>query len=398
MNDMTINKTELLNTLTEKLSRAVDFWMKNSRDTEYGGIAHCLDREGKHFGTDKGVWMQGRAGWAFSYLYNHVKRDPEFLDFAKSCIRFASEKCTDKNGRMYNVVTRDGLPVEKTGEFFSEAFFVMANAEHYIATGEPEYLETARRYYDLITEIHRNPSADPNRFTDNQAPVTRNLRHFNRPMILLNLTALMAEADGERLSLYNENSLSLYNEIAEFYRPEYNATLEAIGVDGMPELASPNTRVTTPGHDMECAWFLLEEGIRLGNGDMTALARRMFDDAYRIGLDTEYGGFVYQRDILGGPIENYENETKVWWVHNEAVIAALALYLHTREPEYAEKFAYAIDYSLSHFVDDDGEWYYALHRDGTPISSRMKGFIYKGPFHTIRMYVKCIEMLKKLPD
>lgn len=395
---MSIDKKQLLSVLEEKLSLAIDFWMKNSRDTEYGGIAHCLDRDGKHFGTDKGVWMQGRTGWAFSYLYNHVKKDPEFLDFAKSCIKFAAEKCTDKNGRMYNVVTRDGLPVEKTGEFFSEAFFVMANAEHYIATGEREYLETARRYYDLITEIHKNPAADPNKFTDNQAPIVRRLRPFNRPMILLNLTALMAEADCERLSLYNENSLSLFTEISEFYRPEYSATLEAIGVDGSPVLASSNTRVTNPGHDMECAWFLLEEGIRLGNTEMTNLARTMFDNAYRIGLDPEYGGFVYLRDVLGGPIENYEYETKVWWVHNEAVIASLALYLHTGMPEYAEKFNYAIDYSLSNFVDTDGEWYYALHRDGTPISSRMKGFIYKGPFHTIRMYVKCIEMLKKLSD
>ncbi len=395
---MKIDKLGLLNLFEEKLTAALDFWMSNSRDTEHGGIAHCLDKNGKHFSTDKGVWMQGRCGWAFSNVYNRIEKRPEYLDFAKSCIKFAAEKCTDKNGRMYNVVTRDGRPVEKTGEFFSEAFFVMANAEHYIATGEREYLSTARKYYDLITEIHKNPAADPYKITDNGSPTVRALRPFNRPMILLNVTALMAAADPERLELYNGNSAELYGEIRDFYRPEYHATLEAIGADGKPVLESSNTRISTPGHDMECAWFLLEEGIRLGNTGMTSLAKAMFDDAYKMGLDTEYGGFVYQRDILGGPVENYENETKVWWVHNEAIIASLALYLHTGDESYAEKFKLATEYAMSRFVDTDGEWYYALHRDGTPISSRMKGFIYKGPFHTIRMYVKCIEMLKKLPD
>lgn len=395
---MKIDRKELLNRFKSSLDGAIDFWLKHSRDTELGGIAHCLDREGNHFGTDKGVWMQGRCGWAFSYLYNHYEKREEFLEFARSCIKFAAEKCTDKNGRMYNVVTRDGLPVEKTGEFFSEAFFVMANAEYYIATGDAEYLATARKYYDFIIGIHRNPDTDPYKVTDNEAPTVRALRHFNRPMILLNVTALMVDADPERAEQYNENSLSLYREICDFYQPEYHATLEAIGIDGAPVLASPNTRTVIPGHDMECSWFLLEEGIRLGNSDMTALARVMFDDAYKMGLDAECGGFVYQRDMLGGPIENYEYESKVWWVHNEAIIASLALYLYTGEEAYADKFNYAAQYALERFVDTDGEWYYALHRDGTPISSRMKGFIYKGPFHTIRMYVKCIEILEKLPD
>ena len=395
---MKIDKKSLLNYYEEKLRSAIDFWLKNSRDGEYGGISHCLDRSGNSFSSDKGVWMQGRCGWAFSYLYNHFEKNPEYLDFARDCIKFAAEKCTDKNGRMYSVVTRDGRPVEKTGEFFSEAFFVMANAEFYIATGEREYLEAARKYYDLITLIYKNPDADPYKASDNEAPIARALRRFNRPMILLNVTALMAEADPERIELYNKNSEWLFGDISDFYFPEYHATLEAIGTDGMPVLESANARIVIPGHDMECSWFLLEEGLRLGNGKMTSLAREMFDCAYSAGLDTEYGGFVYQRDLLGSPVENYEFETKVWWVHNEAVIAALAMYLYTGDESYAEKFLYAAEYSSSHFIDTDGEWYYALHRDGTPLSSRMKGFIYKGPFHTVRMYVKCIEMLKRLPD
>ena len=382
----------------EKLNVALDFWMKNSQDEMFGGIRHCLTREGRHFSTDKGVWMQGRAGWAFSYVYNHFEKKAEYLDFARSCITFAKEHCFDPNGRMYNVVTRDGKPIEKTGEFFSETFYIMANAEFYIATGESEYLAEARRLYDMVYGIYRDPATDTFKASDNAAPTVRALRPFNRPMILLNVTSLMRDADPERREIYDGNSRSLCAEIARFYRPEFHGTLENLGMDWEPVLDTPATRVSTPGHDMECAWFLLEEGLRLGDEGVTTVARRMFDDAYEMGIDDVYGGFVYQKDVLGGPVENYECETKVWWVHNEAIIASLALYLHTGDEKYAEQFAYATDYSFGRFVDSDGEWYYALHRNGEPISSRMKGFIYKGPFHTIRMYVKCIEMLKLLEN
>jgi N-acylglucosamine 2-epimerase len=339
--------------------------------------------------------MQGRAGWAFSYVYNHFEKKAEYLDFARSCIAFAG-KCFDTNGRMYNVVTRDGRPIEKTGEFFSETFYIMANAEFYIATGEDKYLAEARRLYDMVYGIYKDPSTDSYKASDNAAPTVRALRPFNRPMILLNVTSLMREADPEREKTYDKNSRELCGVLSNFYRPEFHATLENLGMDWEPVLDTPATRISTPGHDMECAWFLLEEGLRLNDGGVTGLAVRMFDDAYTLGVDDVYGGFVYQKDVLGGPVENYECETKVWWVHNEAIIASLALYLFTGDEAYAEKFARAVEYSFENFVDEDGEWYYALHRNGEPISSRMKGFIYKGPFHTIRMYVKCIELLKML--
>ena len=395
---MKIDTSKYISLFEEKLRAALDFWMENSQDDICGGIRHCLTRDGRHFSTYKGVWMQGRAGWAFSYVYNHIEKKAEYLDFARSCIKFAKEKCFDPNGRMYNVVTRDGQPIEKTGEFFSETFYIMANAEFYIATGEGEYLAEACRVYDMVWGIYKNPETDPYKVSDNAAPMVRQLRPFNRPMILLNVTSLMRDADPARAELYDANSRELCGIISNFYRPEFRATLENLGMDWEPVLDTPATRITTPGHDMECAWFLLEEGIHLGDGKVTALAKRMFDDAYYLGIDDEYGGFVYQRDVLKGPVENYETETKVWWVHNEAIIASLALYLFTGDEEYAEKFTYATDYSFDRFVDEDGEWYYALHRNGEPISSRMKGFIYKGPFHTIRMYVKCIEMLKALEN
>src|SRR5690349_15417920 len=58
----------------------IPFWEHYSLDREYGGQMHCLTREGKIFDTRKYVWMQGRAAWMFSKLYNDVEQRPEWLD------------------------------------------------------------------------------------------------------------------------------------------------------------------------------------------------------------------------------------------------------------------------------------------------------------------------------
>ena len=71
---------------TELLDSCVPFWLKNGIDTQFGGVLNCLDRTGKVYSEDKSVWMQGRAGWMFSYIYNHIDKNEEYLKFAKSCI------------------------------------------------------------------------------------------------------------------------------------------------------------------------------------------------------------------------------------------------------------------------------------------------------------------------
>lgn len=385
---------KLLSLMETGLSSAADFWLKNGTDTEHGGIYHCLDKDGRIFSLDKGVWIQGRAGWALSYLYNCYEKRGEFLRIAKSCIDFCRERCIDTDGRMFVKVAKDGTPLEKSTDWFSEAFYVMANAEYYRATGDVAYLLEARKYYDLISAIHADPSADPYRVTAGGSPMGRATRPFNRPMILLNLSSVMAAADPERIGLYNTASARLADEIRDFYKPEYHATLEAVATDGSVITDSATMRVCCPGHDMECAWFLYEEGKRLGRTDMCELAVNIFDDAYAMGYDAEYGGILYYKDITGAPVEAYEQDMKIWWVHNEAIVASMMLALDGRGERYFDILADLVEYSFAHFVDTDGEWFASLRRDGAPNETRIKGFIYKGPFHTLRMYVKCIEMLK----
>ena len=67
----------------ELLNSCVPFWLNYAVDEKYGGILNCVDRYGKVYSEDKSVWMQGRAGWMFSYMYNNIDKNPKYLEFAK---------------------------------------------------------------------------------------------------------------------------------------------------------------------------------------------------------------------------------------------------------------------------------------------------------------------------
>ena len=380
----------------ELIEGCIPFWLNNGADKEYGGVLTCLDRVGEVYSEDKSVWMQGRAGWMFSYIYNHIEKKQAYLDFAKSCIDFAREYCIDKtDGRMYFTVTRDGKPLRKRRYWFSETFYIIANAEYYMATKDVFYLETAKKYFKFVYGMYKDPSSDPYKITPKSYTETRALKTLANPMIMLNVASVMREADSENFVYYNDVISGLIEDIKVFYKPEYKAMFENITMNNGVVLNSSACRVINPGHNIECAWFLLEEGIKRKDEGVIEFAKTVFDEAFERGWDKEYGGISYFKDVLGLPVEAYEHDMKLWWPHNEAVIASLMLYEYTGEGKYRAIFDQVCDYAFGHFSDPKyGEWFGYLRRDGKPTEPPCKGHTYKGPFHVMRMLAKCLLLME----
>ncbi len=381
----------------ELLNSCVPFWLNNGVDDEFGGLINCLDRTGKVYSEDKSVWMQGRAGWTFSYIYNNVEKKDEYLSFAKSCIDFAKKHCIDQDKRMFFTVTRDGQPLRKRRYWFSETFYIIANAEYYMATSEKEKLETAKEYFKFVYGMYKNPQLDPFKITPKSYEKTRNTKTLANPMILLNVASVLRDADGENFNYYNSIITDLIEDIKVFYKPEYHATFENLNAsDNSVILNSSPCRVINPGHDIECSWFLLEEGMKRNDKELIGFARTMFDDAFNLGWDDEFGGIIYFKDVLGLPVEAYEHDMKLWWPQNETVIASLMLYIATGEQKYKDIFRKVTDYAFDKFSDrENGEWLGYLRRDGKPTEPACKGHTYKGPFHVMRMLAKCLSLMEK---
>ena len=383
----------------QELDRCISFWLNNGMDKINGGVYTCLDREGKIFSTDKSVWMQGRCGWIFAYLCHIYGVKDEWLKASKSCLDFMEKYCINREAgdRMYFTVTADGKPLRQRRYCFSEAFYCIANAEYYGVTGETECLERARKAYKIIYDLNHG-AADPTGLGAKTIPETRTGRALADPMIFLNTTAIMRRVDPENKELYDRYSEDCVRDILDYHhKPELKCTLETVGVNGefMKEFTAG--RVVNPGHDIECSWFLMEQANYAGDKALHEKAQEIFRFAFEGGWDKEYGGLLYFRDCLGLPPEAYEHDMKLWWPHNEIMIASLLAYRDTKDEYYLDKFKMCLDYCKTYFSDSEyGEWYGYLRRDGKPTEPPCKGSTFKGPFHLPRMLIMADKIIESI--
>lgn len=382
--------------IRSELQKSIDFWLKNGMDPVNGGVYTCLDRKGEVYSTDKSVWMQGRCGWMFAHLCHVYGVREEWLAASKSCIDFLEAHCRNSEAanRLYFTVTAEGEPLRQRRYYFSEAFYALANAEYYGVTGEQVHLERARWAYDLYWDLSHG-APDPAGLGPKS---TRTGRSFGLPMIILNVTGTMLRVDPERRALYEERAQACVDEIFQYHvHPELKCVLENVAEDGSARLFYTEGRTVNPGHDIEGVWFLLEHARRTGDAELVQKAAQIFDWAIEAGWDREYGGLLYFIDCLGKPPEAYEHDMKLWWPHNEIMIASLMLYRDTGDEKYFQWFETVMDYVKQHFADPEyGEWYGYLRRDGLPTMPSTKGSTFKGPFHLPRALIQCDQMLGQL--
>ena len=393
--------TEIRSWIRTQLDDCAAFWLKNGIDNEHGGVYTCLNREGKVFSTDKSVWMQGRCGWIYAWLCRTYGVKEEWLAASKSCLDFLEEHCVnrDAGGRLYFTVTEDGQPLRQRRYCFSEAFYCIANAEYYGVTGEKEHLERAKRAYEMYWNLNHG-MPDPTGMGPKTVPETRSGRALGIPMILLNVTAVMKRVDPDNAALYDSRSDECVHDIfAYHFKPELGCTLENVAPDGTARLNYTDGRMVNPGHDIECSWFLMERANETGDKELHAKAVEIFDLAFNAGWDKEYGGILYFIDCLGNPPEAYEHDMKLWWPHNEALIASLMIYRDTKDEKYLDIFSQILDYSKKYFASAPcGEWYGYLRRDGNPTLPACIGSTFKGPFHVPRCLIMLDQMIKEIEE
>lgn len=372
------------------LNDTIPFWTKHSVDREHGGFLTFLDRDGSLFGTDKPVWLQGRIVWVFSKLYNTVEKRAEWLDLARHGLDFLLRHCFDTDGRAFFLVTRDGRPLRKRRYVFSEVFASMGLAEFAKASGEDWARQKAADVFDLLMRYHTTPGL----LEPKQIPGTRPMKSHAMPMILLATAQVIRQVDDR--PIYDETiDGSLHEVFDHFCKPELKALLENVGPNG-EVLEGPEGRSVLPGHAIETAWFIMEEGRHRNDRQLIEKALPILEWSLDWGWDEEFGGLLYYNDIQGRPCTQYEWDMKLWWPHTEALYATLLAHHLTGDAKWANWYDKLHEYTFSHFPDPEyGEWFGYLHRDGT-VSHRMKGNLWKGPYHLSRMQMQCWKLLEQM--
>lgn len=370
------------------LNSTIPFWFPRSFDEEYGGFLLMRDADGSLIDDDKAVWIQGRATWMLSTLYNTVEQRPEWLAGAKLGYDFLNQYCFDSDGQMFFHVTRDGKPIRKRRYFFSETFYVIAAAAYAKASGDQQAAANARRVFDKCIQYATTPGLLPAKFTG-----TRPSKGIGVPMIMMNTAQQLRETIGhapcdEWISKW------MYEIETYFVKDDIQCVMEQVAPDGSI-IDHIDGRTLNPGHAIEGAWFILHEAKHRNNDpDLIHLGCKMLDYMWERGWDKEQGGILYFRDVYNKPVQEYWQDMKFWWPHNEVIIATLLAYQMTGKEKYAQWHKQVHDYAYSHFLDKQyGEWFGYLHRDGS-IAQTAKGNLYKGPFHLPRQEWYCMQLLK----
>jgi N-acylglucosamine 2-epimerase len=180
-----------------------------------------------------------------------------------------------------------------------------------------------------------------------------------------------------------------------FVKPEYEAVMESVAPNG-DVVDHFDGRLLNPGHAIEAAWFIMQEGHFRQNTTLIQLGCSMLDWMWQRGWDEQFGGLFFFRDLIGKPVQEYWHDMKFWWPHNETIIATMMAYTLTGDPKYAQWHQLVHDWSHLHFADPDyGEWFGYLHRDGQ-LANPSKGNLWKSCFHHPRMQWMCIRWLTEL--
>jgi N-acylglucosamine 2-epimerase len=373
------------------LGDVIPFWLRHGLDRDHGGVMTMLDRDGSVLDTDKSIWFQGRAGWMFATLYTTVEQRPEWLEAARSCVDFSRRHGHGPGGKMWFSVTRDGRPLRMRRYVFSESFAAIAYAAYARASGEAQAAEDATRAFATYLRFSFEPGAMVPKYEP-----ARPMKGLGALMIAIVTAQEVRSALGDIVVSGRTCSEWIDHGIGEierdFLKPDHRALMETVGPDGSL-LDHADGRLLNPGHALECAWFIMEEGALRRDRRLIALGTQILDWMWERGWDQEFGGLFYFRDLHHKPVLEYWHDMKFWWPHCEAIIATLMAWQLTGERRYAAMHAQVHSWSFRHFPDPEhGEWFGYLHRDGR-LSQPAKGSLYKGPFHLPRMLWQCWRRL-----
>ncbi len=381
------------------MNNVVPYWMQSDLiDEQNGGFITSVDREGKSYNDDKSVWFQGRCLWTFSKLCNVYGEKAEWGKAADLGAEFIKKYCIDQtDGRMYFTVTKEGKDLRKRRYFFSESFLVVGFAEYYLLRKNPADLALAEKYFDLMYAIYKDGSKDPFKITPKENAEVRSLHSNANPMVLVSSAQTLRRISGNKQK-YDVIIKDVINDmITLHYKEDLKCVLENVNLDGSI-LNNPTGRTINPGHTIENSWFLMNYANLTGDKELLQKALNMLDWSLEIGWDKEFGGVYYFRDLYNRPCEQLEHDMKLWWVHNECLIATLTAHFLTGDSKYEKWYDKLHDYIFSHFPDKEfGEWYGYLHRDGS-VSHTQKGSLWKGPYHLPRCLILCEQMLLAISE
>ena len=400
----------------ELFQKVLPFWDRHSVDLELGGFFACLDEDGDIYDRRKFMWLNGRQIYMyatiaetytsdelFSLSNSKLSRDKLLKDAEVAANFMYAHGVREEDGKVFFSLAKNGQPYHIERKFFSACFLCLGvGSVGAVLKKDGETDRSTKLIEKCVWLLKRivTWSRDPSllgRETCAGAPITSPM---NVPMIILNVLhelqtkgALSTESAAADIDLTMEEEWCI-SEILKHVKTERKQVLEVVLADGSL-CPGYDGRHMNPGHAIEAGWFVLQYANRNGRADLVQVAEQMITWSFEEGWDKEHGGLFYFLDAEGRSPVYLEWDMKLWWPHNEAMIAFAMLYETLGKEEHWESFVKVTDYAMNHFSDPHhGEWYGYLNREGK-VTHHFKGGPYKGCFHVPRSLFMVYQILSR---
>ncbi len=366
----------------------IPFWMEHSLDRVHGGHYNCLDRGGRVYDPRKYVWMQGRAVWMFSKLYNEVEQRPEWLDAATLILRFLDAHATNEHGRTWFSLTADGLPVFEQRKPYAAFFHLLALVEYSKTGATGDFLPRARQLFTNILAWMLNPSLLGRPTLAGHTPMRALADVYVKAFMALELRAV------DPNPAYDALLGQCLIEAREHWLPSHRTLVE----NKAATMDWPDARLLCPGSALEVSWLMWHvlEALGIEDPDYERFLLDVIEGSLETGWDHEHGGLYYFLDAHGLPPLQLEANMKLWWPHTEAIYALILAYAKTRGGKWLHWLERVDRYTFSTFPDPQyGEWFGYCDRYGKPALT-LKGGPYKGFFHVPRCLLFSLQRLQSI--
>lgn len=388
-------KQQLKEELTQNI---LPFWMQKMKDIENGGFYGQMDGHNRIIAdAPKGGILHARILWTFSAAYNSLS-DPQYLETATRARDYIFEHFFDSRyGGTYWSLDCKGKPLDTKKQIYSQAFFIYALSEYYLATGDSTCRNEAIILFQLIEKCSFDNEQngyfeaynrqwkllDDLRLSDKDANEKKTMNtHLHILEAYTNLYRIWKD-DGLALQLRNLINL-FFDKIIDQRTFHLNLFFN--------ENWKCKSTITSYGLDIESSWLIYEAALELHDPILIERVKKIslkIAEAAQEGLQPD-GSLIYEK----------ENETwhtdleKHWWPQAEAVVGFYNAFELNRDNSYLNKAINCFNFIKTNLTDTvNGEWYWSIKSDGSVNHDGDKAGFWKCPYHNGRM---CFEIMKRI--
>ena len=346
----------------------LNYWLtlKDPRGGFYGEADGTAEIQ---YNAPRGVILNARIIWAFSAAYRALRKTEYLVAAVHARDWFLEHFCDHRYGGVYWSVDASGKRLETKKQLYAQGFAIYGLSELYKATHDDEVLKNAVNLFQIVESRFRDE--------ENGGYIEALSRDFT-PLEDMSLSAHDINADKTMNS-----HLHLLEAYANLYQVWPDKALRqavtdlldiicdrVMGPDGHLQLYFRRDWTVIPGavsygHDIETSWLILE----------CASAIRDIDVVNRV--------CPAAMDL-----------SRQWWVLAEAVVGNLWLWKYHGDLKAPDRALSTWAYIRDNLVDrDNGEWFWAVHPDGTPDKDSPKAGFWKCPYHNTRMCLQVLELV-----